>query len=215
MKHKTKIMMVILASLCSACDFSVKDLFPPTPFAENSGPLTSAEIESFASKMKESMGNEFAACISKEAAARALKLGDPETLDPTKVELLPVDEWGTLDKVGKRIILTQVVFNQASPLCIKPSSSPFVANSGPLTSDEIQYFTSKLKEPIGKQIVACISKEAAVRASKLGDPETLDSTAVGLSSDQWSKLDKSGKRLILTQVVIGQSTPICTQGKGK
>jgi len=84
--------------------------------------LTSEEIQEFTANMKESLGDEVTECLSKEAAVRAAKLGDPETLDPTTVELLPVDQWGTLDKSGNRLILTQVVINQAIPHCTQGKS---------------------------------------------------------------------------------------------
>jgi len=215
MKHKTKIMIVVVAALCSACDFSVEALFQPIPFAENSGPLTSAEIQYFTSNMKESVSPEQIACISKEAAVRAAKLGDPETLDPTQVELLPVDGWSLLDKPGKRLLLTQVVINQTLPLCSHSPSSPFAANSGPLTNDEIQHFASKMKESTGDEVAACLSKEAAARASKLGDPEMLDPTTVDISADHWIAIDKYSKRFLLAYEVVMEAIPICTMGKGK
>ena len=117
MKLKAKVICVCLASLCCACDSSLNNLFQPSPFDVNNGPLTSEEIQVFTSDMKASIDNEVLECLSKEAAVRAAKLGDPETLDPTSVELLPVNQWGELDKSGKRLILTQVVINQAILLC--------------------------------------------------------------------------------------------------
>jgi hypothetical protein len=72
--------------------------------------------------MQESLGDAVAECLAEEATVRASKIGDPEKLDPNKVELLPVDQWSALDKSGKRLILTQVIINQAIPLCIKGKS---------------------------------------------------------------------------------------------
>ena len=117
MKFRTKLICVGLASLCSACDSSLEELFRPSPFDANNGPLTGNEIQYLTSELKKSIGDEVAECLLKEATVRASKLGDPETLDPTTVELLPVDQWSTLGKSGKRIILTQVVINQAIPIC--------------------------------------------------------------------------------------------------
>tara|TARA_B110000116_G_C16470240_1_gene417801 strand:+ start:87 stop:623 length:537 start_codon:yes stop_codon:yes gene_type:complete len=177
----------------------------------NDGPLTGKEIQYLTSTMKESIGDEVAECLLKEATVRASTLGDPETLDPTTVELLPVDQWSILDKSGKRMILTQVVLNQAIPLCTRGK-----VNNGPLSSEEIQDFSSKMNESIGNEVAECLLKEATVRASKLGDPETLDPTMVELLPvDQWSALGKSGRRTILTQVVLSQAIPTCTQGKGE
>ena len=210
MKFGARLICVGLVSLCSACDSSLEELFRPSPFDVNNGPLTGNEIQYLTSKMKESIGDEVAECLLKVATVRASKLGDPETLDPTTVELLPVDQWSMLDKSGKRSILTQVVINQAIPLCTRGK-----VNNGPLSSDEIQDFASTMKESIGDELAECLLKVATVRASKLGDPETLDPTTVELPLDQWSTLGKSGRRIILTQVVFNQAIPICTQEKGK
>ncbi len=120
MKFRTKLICVGLASLCSGCDFSLEELIQPSPFEVSSGPLSSEEIQAFVSQMNESLGDEVAKCFLKEVTDRASKIGDPETLDPTTVELLPVEQWRALDdKHGKRLILTQVIFNQAIPLCSK------------------------------------------------------------------------------------------------
>jgi hypothetical protein len=103
--------LVIL--LCSACDFSLEDLFQ---IKVSRGPLTNEEIQTFASEM-ESLGDKVTDCLVKEAIVNASRIGDPEKLDPSTVELLPVDHWDELDKSGKRLILTQVVISQAIPLC--------------------------------------------------------------------------------------------------
>ncbi len=103
MKFRAKLICVGLASICSACDSPFDELVRSSPFEVNSGPLSREEIQSFASEMKESVGDEVAQCLSTEATARAAKLGDPETLDPSTVELLPVDQWSALDKFGKRL----------------------------------------------------------------------------------------------------------------
>jgi|GEM_PF-1943705 len=103
--------------LLSSCDLSLKELIEPSPFEANIGSLSSDEIQFFASKMRESLGDDIADCMIKEASFRASQLGDPETLDPTTVELLPADGWDDLDKPSKRLILTQVVFNQTLKPC--------------------------------------------------------------------------------------------------
>ena len=117
MNFKAKFFCAFIASMCSACDLSLEELFEPSPFDTSNGPLTSNEIQYFTSNMQESLSDEVADCLAEEATARASTIGDPETLAPTKVDLLPVDQWGALDKSGKRLILTQVVINQAIPLC--------------------------------------------------------------------------------------------------
>lgn len=106
MKFRAKLICVGLLLLCSACDLLLED----------SGPLTNDEIQTFASEM-ESLGDKVTDCLVKEAIFNASRIGDPEKLDPSSVELLPVDHWDELDKSAKRNILTQVVISQAIPLC--------------------------------------------------------------------------------------------------
>lgn len=118
-----KLFCAALVALCSACDSSYDALFEPNPFRINNGPLSSDEIHYFTSKFKDPITVEIAECVAKEAEVRALEIGDPETLDPTKVELLPAERWSELDKPGKRLILTQVVINQVSRLCIRGKSN--------------------------------------------------------------------------------------------
>ena len=122
MNCRAMFIFVFLAPLCSACDFSLEELFEPSPFDTSNGPLTINEIQYFASNMQESLGDAVAECLAEEATVRASKIGDPEKLDPNKVELLPVDQWSALDKSGKRLILTQVIINQAILLCTKEKS---------------------------------------------------------------------------------------------
>lgn len=81
---------------------------------------------------------------------------------------------------------------------------------GPLTNDEIQTFAFEM-ESLGEKVTDCLVKEAIVNASRVGDPEKLDPSSVALLPvDHWDELDKSGKRNILTQVVISQAIPLCT-----
>jgi hypothetical protein len=117
MKIETKLICMSLALLCSACDSSLGKLFQPSLVDSKHGPLTREEIQEFAFNMSDSIGDEVAECLVKEAIVRSAKLGDPETLDPIAVELLPVSQWSALGKSGKRLILTQVLFNQVIPLC--------------------------------------------------------------------------------------------------
>lgn len=112
-----------LATLSIACDSSLDEFFQPSPFEVNNGALTNDEIHYFASNIRDSLGEDVAKCLSQEAIILASKIGDPEILDPTTVELLPVDQWSELNKFGKRLILTQVIFNQSIPLCIRDKSN--------------------------------------------------------------------------------------------
>jgi len=82
------------------------------------GPLTLAEVQSnFFVFMDEPLEGERKECVFREVEARARAAGDPETLDPATVELLPVDHWDRLDPDGKRIILTQAITTKAFFVC--------------------------------------------------------------------------------------------------
>lgn len=211
MKIKLTFIFLTLTTLCIACDSSLEEFFQTSPFEVNNGPLTNDEIQYFTSNMGDSLSENVAKCLSHEATILASKIGDPEMLDPNTVELLPVDQWSELNKFGKRLILTQVVINQAILPCTRGK-----LNSGPLTSDEIQVFVSNLEASLGEEVAECLSKEATVRASKIGDPETLDTATVEmLPTDQWSTLDTFGRRQLLMQVIFNQSIQLCTRGKSK
>ncbi len=112
-----------LAALCSACDSSVGDLFERSPF-DARGPLTAAEIDAFGAKLAASVGADVAACIKKEAVIRAAQAGDPQTLNPLTVDMLPAKDWSGLDTHAKRVILTQVMFNQATAICTRAPQRP-------------------------------------------------------------------------------------------
>ena len=110
---------VTLAALCSACDGSVDALFQRGPFDTHDGPISAAEIDVLTSDMAALVGAGVAACVKKEALARATQVGDPQTLNPKAVDLMPAQDWDRLDKPGKRLILTQVVINQAIAVCTR------------------------------------------------------------------------------------------------
>ena len=57
-------------------------------------------------------------CVRNEIKARARAAGDPESLDPTTVDLLPEKTWPRLDAEGKRIILAQAIVTKAFFECI-------------------------------------------------------------------------------------------------
>ena len=67
--------------------------------------------------MEAEVGTKVAHCIVEDAKVRAAALGAPEQLNPQEVDLLPVEQWVALDADYQRIILTQVVINQAIPGC--------------------------------------------------------------------------------------------------
>ena len=114
MKYRNALVCLGAASLCAACDFTASDILSSSA----SGPLTQDELQSFAEGMSAELGDEVAACLLKEATRNAEKAGDPQTLNPANVALLPADNWAELTRDNKRIILTQVVFNQAIPSCV-------------------------------------------------------------------------------------------------
>jgi len=118
MMYMIRIFLILIYFVISACDFSLKDYFlDDFPF-NTEGPLTQDEIDYFLSKLQQPQSEAYQACMSLEAKLRAEKIGDPETLDPSTVDLLPTDHWNDLDKPGRRILLTQVIMNQAIIECV-------------------------------------------------------------------------------------------------
>ena len=86
-----------------------------------SGPLTLDEIQAnFLSFMDEPLNEEERECVYREIEDRARVAGDPETLEPATVELLPTGEWDRLDPSGKRLILTQAITTKAFFVCNRP-----------------------------------------------------------------------------------------------
>ncbi len=119
MRSKISSAGVLLVALLSAGDCSSKELSLDVQAFDADGPLTREEIQYFLFNMKGPLSEEQEECLLKEAEARAKKVGDPEVLDPTAVELLPMDEWSFLGKFGRRLVLTQVIMNQAVLRCIQ------------------------------------------------------------------------------------------------
>lgn len=82
------------------------------------GPLTLEEFESnFLIHLDEPLEGKHRDCVYREIAARAQAAGDPESLDPSTVELLPEDSWSALDPDGRRLILMQVITTKAMFEC--------------------------------------------------------------------------------------------------
>ena len=101
-----------MALLLSACDFSGAG-----SFEAETGPITDAEIAALTDGMEAEVGADIASCIVEDAKVRAAALGAPEQLNPQEVDLLPVEQWAALEPDYQRLILTQVVINQAIPGC--------------------------------------------------------------------------------------------------
>ncbi len=112
MPKYTQYALVGMALLLNACDFSGAG-----SFTAETGPITDAEIAALTDGMEAEVGAEVANCIVEDAKVRAAALGAPEQLNPQEVDLLPVEQWVALDADYQRIILTQVVINQAIPGC--------------------------------------------------------------------------------------------------
>ncbi len=86
---------------------------PPFIF-DRTGPLTLEEVRvNFIDRMDEELIGPRRDCVLGEIEKRVSAAGDPETLDPSSVEMLPTENWGSLDAEGKRLILSQVITTKA------------------------------------------------------------------------------------------------------
>ena len=92
------------------------------PFdVEASGPLTLQEIQArFIDDMDVPLTPERRQCVLDQVEQLAHRAGDPETLDPASVELLPAANWHQLDAFGKRLILAQAITTKALFVCSQP-----------------------------------------------------------------------------------------------
>lgn len=82
------------------------------------GPLTLTEVQAnFLNLMDKPLDGTRRECVFREVQERVRDAGDPETLDPATVELLPADAWARLDASDKRIILTQAIVTQSLIAC--------------------------------------------------------------------------------------------------
>ena len=85
---------------------------------DRTGPLTLEEVRAnLVDRMDIELSEARRECVYREIEARVAAAGDPETLDPSTVEMLPVKEWGPLDADGKRLILSQVITTKAMSEC--------------------------------------------------------------------------------------------------
>jgi hypothetical protein len=87
-------------------------LQPPLVF-DASGPLQPEELQAAIDRLGESLTEERQACVRAELEQSASAAGDPETLDPETIELLPATNWRLLDEFGRRLILAQALTTQA------------------------------------------------------------------------------------------------------
>lgn len=85
---------------------------------DRTGPLTMEEVNAnFLSRMELEKTDEEWQCILREVETRIQAAGDPETLDPTTIAMLPAESWDDLDPFGKRLILMQAITTQAFFAC--------------------------------------------------------------------------------------------------
>jgi len=84
------------------------------------GPLTPDEIHAFVDRLDETAIGERRECVMREIEERARAAGDPEALDPARIEFLSTvspDTWNALDAFGRRLILTQAIATKALFVC--------------------------------------------------------------------------------------------------
>lgn len=90
------------------------------------GPLTSEEIKTFLKRLGDSVTDDQKACAQVESVKRANDAGDPDTLDPDRLDYLPSSSWHVLDSYMKRIILTQAITTDAMFACVGRRNTEFV-----------------------------------------------------------------------------------------
>ena len=82
------------------------------------GPLTLGEVQAlFTDRLDESLTADRMECVLTEVAKLARDTGDPETLEPARVEFLSADTWYGLDAFAKRMILAQAITTSALFTC--------------------------------------------------------------------------------------------------
>jgi hypothetical protein len=82
------------------------------------GPLTLAEVRAnIIDRMDMPFEGARKECAFREIAQRAPEAGDPETLDPATVELLPAEQWNDIGAFGRRLVLAQVIATKALFVC--------------------------------------------------------------------------------------------------
>lgn len=88
------------------------------------GPLTVTEVRNLMiDRMVEPLSDEQRECVLREVEERARAAGDPETLDPATVELLPAENWDRVDAFGRRLVLAQAIATKAFFVCARHSSA--------------------------------------------------------------------------------------------
>lgn len=116
-------------------------------------------------------------------------------------------------RIGRVVLLTSVALFISA--CDQLFTDPPFNAKGKLTSAELDHFLAEMKEAtnISQTVDSCIKKEAVRRAEIAGDPQTIDPKSLPLPQEDWVRLDKSDKRLILAQLIVSQSSVFCTTGR--
>jgi hypothetical protein len=88
------------------------------------GPLTVTEVRNLMiDRMAEPLSDEQRACVLREVEERARAAGDPETLDPAAVELLPAENRDRVDASGRRLVLARATATKAFLVCGRHSTA--------------------------------------------------------------------------------------------
>ena len=82
------------------------------------GPLTLEEVRAnLLNQTDETFQESRRECIYREIEERAQAAGDPETLDPATIELVPSEHWGSVGAFGRRLVLAQAILTKALFVC--------------------------------------------------------------------------------------------------
>jgi len=82
------------------------------------GPLTLEEVRAnLLNQTDETFQESRRECIYREIEERAQAAGDPESLDPATIELLPSEHWGSVGAFGRRLVLAQAILTKALFVC--------------------------------------------------------------------------------------------------
>lgn len=99
-----------------------RPMLQPYLDTEATGPLTSGEIDAVMERLGDTLPDDQKPCVREAVERKAHAAGDPELLDPAKVELLTAETWNGLDAFGKRLILMQALMTEALFSCVHPAS---------------------------------------------------------------------------------------------
>ena len=82
------------------------------------GPLTLEEVKTNLMDQTNKAFQEIRReCVDREIEKRAQAAGDPETLDPATIELLPSEHWESVGTFGRRLVLAQAILTKALFVC--------------------------------------------------------------------------------------------------